>query len=92
MDIYSLYIYQAQQQIEHREWMRKNDPNTWAWLMPRDKRIALASLARTSANVIRHEEFEKKWYPLCTRRDGYNWFMQALDRFEPLGTKSGYEE
>lgn len=48
----------AQQKL----WMSNNDPNTWAWLMARDKRGEKFSEAVRGANEMRYLAFAKRTY------------------------------
>ena len=47
------------QWLEHRNWMRDNDPNTWAWLLPRHTLLADYSMAVAGANFMRQRAYRK---------------------------------
>lgn len=71
--------------IEHNTWMLNNDPNTWAWLLPRDTRIELASQARHGAAEMRKNAYKFKVDTLLLHRtEPTNWFIDSLNRFDPF--------
>jgi hypothetical protein len=52
-------FWEVQRIEQHKEWVIKNDPNTWAWLLPRDVRGRKYSEAINGANAMRARAYEK---------------------------------
>lgn len=72
------------QRMAHNMWMKDNDPNTWAWLLPRTVRLEHYSRAIREANRMRKSAFAK-WTvngdsTLATRIDKWD-----LLKFVPEG-------
>lgn len=51
---------------EHAVWMRENDPNTWAWLLPRDVRLEKFSEAVRGANEMRRNAYKRSQPFVCS--------------------------
>jgi hypothetical protein len=55
----------------HQAWMEDNDPNTWAWLLPRKVRGEKYSEAVNGANKMRKSAFHKMLRDLPKYSDEY---------------------
>jgi len=73
----------------HNNWMLNNDPNTWAWLLPRDVRLEKYSEAVHGANQMRSLAYAKvvepvDWWEASKNNynGGFNSFEEAVEYYK----------
>jgi len=74
---------------DHEVWMRQNDPNTWAWLLPRNVRLEKYSEAVHGANQMRSLAYAKvvepvDWWEASKNNynGGFNSFEEAVEYYK----------